>query len=219
MRGHKDGTHLALILRKLATEGPQLTTDLIPVCGYQDCPAQRGQAKVGNIVRRAIAEGLVRVAGKSQTGWQKCGTYRYDITSKGLALIAWWDATPEREASLRAARQARVERLEEQAGPGRQALEAALAAGYSKQTPRWKRQEVAAELHGHGLPLRQIGRVFGMSGEQIRLDLMQPAYSTSPPPPGVTWKVRGLAGRPRRTLLQLERTSLAGLAEVTFTEW
>jgi hypothetical protein len=192
-RTHKDGTHLSLILRKLATEGPQLTTDLIPVCGYQDCPVQRGQAKVGNIVRRAIAEGLVRVAGKSQTGWQQCGTFRYDITSKGLSLISWWDAMPEREAAARSAKQARQVRLEELAGPGRRALETALAAGYSKLTPRWKRQEVAAELRGHSLSLRRIATVFGVSAEMIRLDLIQPAYSTSPPPPPT-----GAASHPSR---------------------
>ena len=207
-RLHSDGTHLSLILRKLATGGPQLTTDLIPVCGYQDCPAQRGQAKVGNIVRRAIAEGLVRVAGKSPTGWQQCGTYRYDITSKSLSLVSWWDAAPKREVMAVTAKEARLARLAEQAGPGRQALEAALAAGYSKQTPRWKRQEVASELRGHSFSLRQIAAVFGVSAELIRQDLIQPA-----------WKVRGLAGAPRKAIQQLEQTPLAGLAEITFTEW
>jgi hypothetical protein len=210
MKQHRDGTVLSLILRALseAPHGSLLTTELTEPAGYGDCPPQRAQSKVGNILRRAAHDGLIEWCGLStEVGWQRCPIYRYRITAEGRELVAWWDAAPTRLERLASYRENRAAH--------RAAMQQAFAEAkqrYGHGLPRWERQKAAIELRGqYRLTLRMIAEILGVSSQQIHNDVTAEPY-----PP---YRLR--SGRRAPSALRTLDTSsaMAGMVEATLTEW
>ena len=135
----------------------------------------------GTTLRRLARNGEAEIAGKTtDVGWQRCPRIIWRITEAGRDRLTRHDAAPQ----LAAEAQAEAQRLAEA-----KAQAAAARAGALAETVRVhgrgasvdERRAAGARLRGLGCTLEEIGQVFGVSGEQVRQDLL--SHAPWPPRP------------------------------------
>ena len=225
-RVHRDGTNEAVILRALASSprGSLLTADLLPFTSHtvRDdlTPAERRQralTRLGNEIRRLNARGMVKRAGRTAGGWQQGQVQCWRITPAGREQVAWWD-THDLEAELTERRAQRaIMRAARQGRKAQHRLLLSQAAAKAHLLTRVQRQQVAIELRNAGCTYQEIGSALGVTGQCALNDVRNPPYAPrlprTPRPP------RLVDGRKIRWTRRLEATPLAGLTQVTLTEW
>lgn len=156
------------IMRALAaSSGPLSTPDLVRLADEGNHNYYWTLSWYGQLLRAFEQAGRVTRAGKTAGAWQRGPAFRWAITDEGRAWLAGIDAAIARAEAARdavllaaAAKRRRAEKLAE------------AAALYDRSTPRSIRVRVARELKDAGCTGPEIGAVFGVSREMIRLDLL-----------------------------------------------
>ncbi len=159
-----------VILRGIEEAGHPLTStemadfaDVMP-----GMPSQRRQSRV-NLVIAEAPKGLFVRAGKTPGAWQNPPKYLWDITDAGRDRLAQgWPPPPSASDVLRAETAARVAA---KAWRYKDMLMEAGRRGWKPGVPVQVRQQAARELRDADHSLQEIGDIFGVTGECIRLDL------------------------------------------------
>lgn len=137
-------------------------------------PRQRRQARVNAIFledQTCHREPSLRLAGYGHGSYNNVRYNLWDVTDAGRTVMEEpWVGKPKvaiRKEAIAARRAARLARLE--------ALPALAAErGWGPHTGPREREVAARELRPMGLSLQDIASVFGVTREQIRLDLLPP---------------------------------------------
>lgn len=159
------------ILDALAQAAGGLSTpQLVALLGERIQDHQQALTKYGEVLRFRESAGHVERAGETEGSWQQGPAVIWRITSAGRA----WLRECEREASRAPVAGAAEDAEEARLAAGRKAL-ADAAQHYSRDTPADVRIQVARELRYAGCSLKEIGQVFGVTGEAIRLILLPAA--------------------------------------------
>lgn len=229
MKVRHDGTLSARVLRAVAAAPEVKTSDLIHLYWKPERwpdPAvtrQRALARIGNELRDLTAHGLVERTGKTpDTGWQKAPTHLWRITEAGRDLIAWWD-DPSRSEQLAVAAANRVAAAEVRVarrGERESSLTTTALAWSGRKIPKAVREQEAVRLRALGASLREIAAALNVTAECIRLDTkdVEVGQRRHKPRPYVVNSGRGRGRRPK-FMKQLDDGPMAGLLEVTFTEF
>jgi hypothetical protein len=157
------------ILRALAAAGPGgvSTPALTDQLGYT-VPRQSALCHNGEILRRFKDRGLVAVAGWTPGGRRKGSAAIWAITRAGRD---WLRKAEARQADDAAARRVKADRAG--AAAWREKLLAGMRKeGYGRNTPVAVRRQVSRDLLTRGFTLQQIGDLFGVTREAIRLTVL-----------------------------------------------
>lgn len=176
---------------------------------------------VNTILNQRLEAGLVRRSRRKEpsTVYHNVPTWRWFITAAGLYLSsqgpAWYRAEQEK-----AKRDRFRQDLEDRFRLRQQAAEQAIADGYGPHTPRCQRQPKIVELREQHLTLDEIGLIFGVTREYVRLIVLgrdSPCRCPLHPPrqgrtsrQGRTWRRTGPQNWPRKQGVRLPKPGSLG---------
>jgi len=155
------------MLAHLVQAGPGglSTGELVALLGEADRPRNRALTDAGGKLRDAEADGLVTRAGRTQGGWSNKPSVVWAVTDTGRA---WSGAHEAAAAQAEAAVKLRAIRAST-----RKAAQASVAASISgREVPADERRALARGMRSQGCTLQEIGDVFGVKRETIRIDLL-----------------------------------------------
>jgi Helix-turn-helix domain len=165
-------TRPARIMRALSSSAAPLSTpDLVRLLDEGISPNQQALTWYGQILRSYAETGRVTRYGRTPGAWQRAPAETWRITEAGRRWLAGYDAEPAKAAAAKAeAEQAATEA--QRAATARTALLEQARALYGRATPRASRAQAAHKLRNAGCTLEEVGAVFGVTREMIRLDLL-----------------------------------------------
>ena len=193
------------ILRALADVSPQSlsTTDLFVRLG-EHIPLEVAQSRYGNFLREWEKTGEVQKTGRIPGGWQSPPSTLWRITSAGVKWLRQHETALELAAKA-AARVAEhdAETMRLQEAKDQIIVDARRKYGKygGKRTSAAVRRAVVPALRQAGCTLDEIGPIFGVSREQIRLDLLpapEPSPRRAPRPPRLTSRAAAVAAERER---------------------
>ena len=156
------------ILRALAAAPDGLSTPAIVEALAEGIkPNQKALSWYGSILRSQVKQGNAEKAGTVAGHWQKGPAIIWRITGKGRELLAYIEDGPAREAEGRA-----VQIRLELAAQNRMMALAEAAQMFSQGISLPERRTTAIRLRALGCTLEEIGQVFGVTREMIRLDCL-----------------------------------------------
>jgi len=171
------------ILRALAEAPAGLSTpQLVEKLGERSAPNQQVMLSwYGEILRKREQRGEVARAGTVPGRWQQGPAVRWAITDAGRARLAEMEAGPGR-ARIAAERKAAQAAERARLLAHRERLLADADRDYGAGVTAAERRRIVPALRAAGCTLADIGSVFGVTGEQIRHDLVNgPDYEPRPP--------------------------------------
>lgn len=165
------------ILRALAqSAGPLSTPGLVDLLDEGISTRQRALTRYGNVLRDHESAGHVRRSGR--TAGRRGLAETWIITGAGRTWLADCEATRARRSAERAEAEWQAAE-DERAAAARNAKLQQARELHDRATPRAARAQSARELRDAGCTLEEIGAVFGVSREMIRLDLLWDADAAS----------------------------------------
>jgi hypothetical protein len=155
------------ILRRLAEAPGGLASSDLADLANPDQPLQYRQSNVNGALGRLLGQGLVARTGTGVSNGSAGSGYRWSITQDGKQAAAkptWAEVAEDTRERVAASRQR-----------AQAALDAAREAGLGPGVPRTRKITASAALYAEGWTLQQIGNLFGVTRETVRLWLLETA--------------------------------------------